>query len=706
MSVSIKLGTRNSRLAQIQTERAVRLLETTVPACSFEAVTGSSPGDRDRDMDLRVSPSDFFTRDLDEAVLSGKLDAAMHSAKDVPDPVSEGLDWVWLPWAEDPRDVLMLAAARAIPDLPATPRVGVSSARREAYAEQRFPGAQMVSIRGNMEARLEQLDAGACDVLIMAAAALIRLGLESRITEWIPLAELPTPDGQGSLAVTFRTDDERLVRLRSLLVRPVTFMGAGVGSADLCTLAGIKALGRCDVCLYDSLFDATLLEHVSPHAERIDVGKRCGEHPVKQQAINEMLTRYARRGLRVVRVKGGDPGIFGRLAEEVACLDARRLPYRVIPGVSSLSAATTGTGMLLTRRDVSPGFSVMTARAKGGALSTVSGNARAALPCVFFMGLRVVAEIVDQLMADGMDSDTPAAVVFNAGSEQQQVVRAALADIANATAVDAAAPGLLVVGDVAAYGFEETHGALRGMRVLLTCSEALMERAVAAVRDFGGRPVPFSLIRLEPELSVLPSFAALPDYDWLVLPSPSAVRCLLPLLAQCGIDVRQLPRIMVSGPATAAELAQYGLEAEVCPARNYGARGVLEAVQGLLEEGARVLRLRSDRAGPELAEGLRSAGAEVDDVVVYRNMPISRDDLPDFDAAVFASGSAVQVFQEKWGAEVLSGKITVAMGPPTEMAFVKHGLPLDVTAPEATIEGVVSVLARYLVNTAIEEMST
>ncbi|NQT91890.1 MAG: hydroxymethylbilane synthase, partial [Lentisphaerae bacterium] len=348
--VHFKVGTRSSKLARVQTRAALDRLEAQFPGCVFDDLPLSSPGDRDLATDLRETPADFFTRDLDERLLNGELDCAVHSAKDMPDPVCEGLDWFWLPWREDPRDVIILAPGRKLSDLPPDAVIGVSSDRREDYCRRRFPDAQQRSIRGDIEERLQQVDAGDYDVLVMASAALIRLGLQDRITEWIPLEDLPSPDGQGYLSVTFRSGDERFTRMRSLFVKTVTFGAGGVGSSGTCTLDVLGAVRECDVCLHDALMGMGTLDQLSPGAERIHVGKRCGRHSLPQPEITGLIARYARRGLRVLRLKGGDPGIFGRLAEEVDALDRLELPYRVLPGVSSLTAATTATGMLLTRR--------------------------------------------------------------------------------------------------------------------------------------------------------------------------------------------------------------------------------------------------------------------------------------------------------------------------------------------------------------------
>ena len=699
-----KVGTRSSKLARLQTQGVLAQLAGLAPAGRFQAVAVSSPGDRDLVTDLRASPADFFTRDLDELILRGELDGAVHSAKDVPDPVRDGLDWCWLPWREDARDVIVGPVGQSVANLPPSGRIGVSSERREAYCRARFPAAHLTNIRGNIQERLQQLDRGDFDLIVMAGAALVRLGLQDRITEWIPLDELPAPDGQGILALTFRAGDESFLRLRRLFVKAVTFAGAGVGAAGTCTLESLQALQRCDVCLHDTLLGHELMDLLPPTVQCSDVGKRCGQHSVPQDEITYLIPRYARRGVRVVRLKGGDPGIFGRLAEEVEALDALHLPYRVLPGVSSLSAATATTGMLLTRRGVSRGFAVMTPRQEGGAVGSVAIDARAKLPIVFYMAVSSAGEVARQLIAEGQSPTTPAAVVFGAGSDQARIVSGDLAGIADQIAAAACTmPGLLIVGDVARYRFGD-WGALEGRRVLLTASRALQDKAAGLVADYGGIPVCRPLIRLVTSAEGLEKVQQINRYDWVVLTSPSAVRCFGELLRQAGVDLRAVPKLVSCGEGTSAALSQLGLSADIAPVDDFSADAVLTAVQTRIAPGARVLRLRSDKAGPDLAEALRKTGAAVDDCVLYRNEPVGYDERPEFDVVFFASASAVEVFDRQWGMPALAGKFVVAIGKPTLAALSRRGAAADLVAPEATVEASIQALAEHHVRRALADL--
>jgi len=666
----------------------------------WELVPLSSPGDRDKAADLISAPDGFFTRDLDEALLNGTIDCAVHSAKDLPDVLANGIDFFWLPNPADPRDVLVFrkgiflaeaqrtqSACESGKNSPRTlrlceeskilmhselKRIGVSSERRIAYAKERFPNAECKPLRGTIEERIAQLDSGKFDCIIMAAAALQRLNLEERIAEWIPLDDLPVPDGQGILALTFCLDDKRFLRLRSLFVTPVVFVSAGT-SAGLCTQAGVAALRCADVCLYDALLDDALLAELPLGVQKIFVGKRSGEHSRPQDEICGLLTRFARQGKRVVRLKGGDAGLYGRLAEEIDALDALELPYRVIPGVSSLSTATTGTGLLLTRRGTADSVQII-----NGHPGSVPGETIAV-----FMGIQSLGKTVDRLLEEGGLPDLPVSVVFNAGRVNEQIVSAPLSEIVSSVgAIDF--PGLVLIGETANEKFiYRTHGALRGQRIWLTCSAAIQERAAQAVLDFGGIPVQQPLIELVPEK--VPDFGT---FDWLIVTSPSAVRCLMTQVE----DLRTLPKILCCGIGTAKALNEFRIQADAMPEGEFNTKGVLAAAQKNIPMDARILRIRSDRAGETLSSTLRETFAQVEDFVICRNEKVVCK-MPGFAAVFFASVSAVESFAEQFGIEKLAGKEVVVIGKMDAAALQKHGVENVVAPKQSTVEGAVEALA-------------
>jgi uroporphyrinogen III methyltransferase/synthase len=694
--VVFKTGTRPSSLALTQSRAALDRIEGMLDGVRFESVQIASIGDSDRTTDLRESPLDFFTRELDDALLRGDIDLAVHSAKDLPDPVPAGIEWYWLPWRAEPRDALILAKGRTLDDLPDNPIIGISSDRREEYCTNRFPHGIQRNIRGNIEERIAQVDDGTFDIVVMAGAALVRLGITERITEWIPLTDLEVPEGQGYLAITFREGDEKMTALRNLFTHAVVFAGAGVSNKELCTVATLKALQQCEICLYDSLIDKSLLASLPPHAQAIDVGKRCGAHSKEQHETTKLICECARQSKRVVRLKGGDPGIFGRLAEETEALEKLGIPFRVIPGISALQAATTGTGMLLTRRDVSRGFVALTPRMSGGALARCDAEMKNRLPAIYYMSIKAIEPISRQLLNDGHPPETPAALIFNAGGEDEKIIKTTVAELPEqANALCIKQPGLIMTGDITAYAYKTELGALRGKKILLTCSEAIQEKAAGLVRDHGGRPVQLPLIRLKSRLET-PLHCS--SFDWLAVTSPSSVRSFMEIVEHQKIDYRSIPKIMVCGKGTAEEFASYGLHADAMPESEYSAESLIKLAKEIVQPGDKILRLRSDKAGPQLADAIRATGAEVEDAVIYDNERIVHDELPEFEVVFFASASGVESFIKQWGVAALTGKTILVIGKPTAAALKQHNLRHDVIARKATVPGAIQTLAEYWVS--------
>jgi uroporphyrinogen III methyltransferase/synthase len=703
LPITFKVGTRPSNLAVKQARNALDGLEKQLEPHRFKMETCVTTGDQDRTTDLRTSPVDFFTRELDTALREKRIDCALHSAKDLPASMPPDIDWFWLPHCEDPRDVLVLRKHQSLDQLPAHPVFGISSERREQYTERFFPHAVHKPIRGNIEERLAQLDEGLFDVVIMAAAALHRLQLNERITTYIPLEELPVPDGQGYLAITFRQGDRRFQRIRALFTPTLTIAGAGVGHRDLSTMATIRALAHCDLCLYDSLMDQRLLTYLPKRARAIDVGKRCGAHTKEQHEITELLCTYARRAQRVVRLKGGDPGIFGRLAEETEALEALRLPFRVIPGISALQAATTSTGMLLTRRDLSRGFTAITPRAAKGKLASCDHQTRADVPIVYYMSIKAMESIATELLAEGKAPETPVAVIFHAGGEQEEIISttlAALPEKSRKTCTNK--PGLIIVGEVTTFRYNGRYGALEGARVLITASEALQEKTAQWVWDAGGRPIHFPLITLNPIPNLTLSLA---DYEWVVISSPSSARALLHHMQHHAIDLRALPKLMVCGRETAAVFNEVGIQVDAQPEKEFSATAMIELAKTRFTADTRVLRLRSDKAGERLGQALAAQGARVEDKIIYQNQAIHHEELPEFDALFFASSSAVDQFIAAWGVDALKGKEVVAIGAPTADTLTTYGRSADLVAGEATTSGAIRALAQYRVCAHLDRLN-
>jgi uroporphyrinogen III methyltransferase/synthase len=403
----------------------------------------------------------------------------------------------------------------------------------------------------------------------------------------------------------------------------------------------------------------------------------------------------------VVRLKGGDPGIFGRLAEETEALERLDIPYRVIPGISALQAATTGTRMLLTRRDVSRGFVALTPRMHGGGLARCDGEMKDRLPVIYYMSIKAIEPVSRQMIEDGHAPSTPAALVYNAGGENEKVIRTTLGELPGLAQDHCIRqPGLIMVGDITAYAYRSDLGALQGKKVLLTCSDAIQQKAAGIVRDLGGHPIQFPLIKLKCRHDTPLPCAA---YDWLAVTSPSSVRAFMEIIEHQKIDFRTIPKIMVCGRGTAAEFAAYGIRVDAQPDTAFSAESLIALAGEITRPGEKILRVRSDKAGPELAMALREAGLEVADTVIYDNVRVDYEELPECDVVFFASASAVESLVGQWGVEALSAKTTLVIGKPTAEALNRFGLKPGVVAREATVPGAIQSLAEHLVSLAMAE---
>jgi len=256
------------------------------------------------------------------------------------------------------------------------------------------------------------------------------------------------------------------------------------------------------------------------------------------------------------------------------------------------------------------------------------------------------------------------------------------------------APGLLIIGSAARPLFKERRGVLRGRRVLLTCSEGIMGKAIRCVVDFGGTPIARPMIKLIACEDVKRQLNSVAQYDWIVLTSPASGGIFMQMLLHSGVDLRTLPRIMTCGAGTAANLTAYGIKPDLTPPMIYSAEGLREELASVDLVGRRVLRLRSTLAGTLLTDALLEKGAIVDDVILYRNQYITYSDIPDFDVVFFASASAVDAFMTQFDVNVLSGKFTLAIGAPTAQTLEKYGVQCDCVADKATVPGAIDALAR------------
>jgi siroheme synthase len=298
----------------------------------------------------------------------------------------------------------------------------------------------------------------------------------------------------ADLTLLYHRDDAVMPIIRNLLLPPVVFAGAGIGGIDNVTLGVIKALQNCDICVFDALIPDGIINFLPDAAEKIFVGKRRGRHYMKQAEINLLLVELARSGKKVVRLKGGDPSVFGRLAEEVASLQRDGLSFRVLPGITTLNVAAAGSGLLPSRRGVNRGFTVSTPRRAGSHdFVPLSDTELKESFNVYYMAANLVPEIVATMRADGFPADWPVSLIYDAGSWTETVICGTLADIETKISRPdlERRPALVLTGKSAAESYLfQTNAPLEKRRIICCGSEQkFYAQAKTAIENFGGKAV-------------------------------------------------------------------------------------------------------------------------------------------------------------------------------------------------------------------------
>lgn len=701
----IKSGCRNSKLSLIQTENALNAIKEDLPKLEFKIIGIQSFGDKNKNINLDSpeAPEDIWTRELDEMLLNGSIDIAVHSAKDLPPKLHPKIDFFWLPWSEEPGDVLIFRKGQTEKDLPKKPIAAVSSERRSIYVKEKYPKAILKPIRGTIEERITQLDNGDFDILLMAEAALNRLHLQDRISFKIPLKDLPPPEGQGKIAITFLKHNATALILRDLYIQPVTFVGAGPGDPELLTIKGKKALERADCVLYDALANPTLLDFANPLADKIFVGKRAGEHSMQQDKISELMTLKVKQGKSVLRLKGGDPAIFGRLAEELHALKAYQIPYRIIPGVSALNGATLASGLLLTARGINQSFLTATATTEIIEKDYLKQYASIRQPVIFFMGLKQINQIVKEYLASGWAPTTPIAVISD--KYLFGAVRGNLKNIKTKLSQSGLkAPALIAIGDFASEdnNLQPSKNILDQCQILLPGVKESVEHLSEEIECFGGTPVPWPMVQLTINQSIVDNLKDIASFDLIVLASPAAVRFFFELVVRNKLSFSKNIEFAVTGPGTALELQKFGWFPKYIPNSDFSSKGLIKKFMEFNLSSKNILIPHSDIGGEEIKNYL-SKTSFVTSIILYHNAPITPEKpLPEFMAILFTSPSSVQHFIKKYKATILKKKLIIAIGQVTAAEISKHKIKVDVIAKESTTKGLVKALTCALQNNKIK----
>jgi uroporphyrinogen III methyltransferase/synthase len=503
----------------------------------------------------------------------------------------------------------------------------------------------------------------------------------------------------------------------------VYLVGAGPGDPGLLTARALELIAGADVIVHDRLIPATALDGARADAQLLYAGKEGGGPSASQEEIEALLLEHGAAGREVVRLKGGDPFVFGRGGEEAERLRAAGIPFEIVPGVTAGVAASAYAGIPVTHRDAASAVAFVTGHEDPGKPeSALDWAALAGFPgtLVVYMGVRRLEAIAGELMAGGRSPDEPAAVIQRGTLPDQRVVSGTLATIAGAAAAAGVrAPAISVFGPVAALRSElrwfESRP-LGGRTVAVTRARAQASGLASRLRELGAAVIEAPAIRIQEIAGPAPDLAG---YDLVCLTSPNGVRLLFERLYRAGLDARAFGGargaggagdagdagrtcIAAIGPGTAAALREYGLVADVVPER-FVAEGLVQALADVPV--TRALIARAAQARDVLPDALRGRGAEVDVLDLYETVaePMSerqRETVAQADYVTFTSSSTVRFFFASLEGAVPERTRLVSIGPVTSETLREHGREPDVEATRHDIDGLVGALVQDVTGSA------
>jgi len=498
----------------------------------------------------------------------------------------------------------------------------------------------------------------------------------------------------------------------------VFLVGAGPGDPGLITVKGLECIQQADVIIYDFLASEVLLKHASEHSEIIYVGKKGSDHTFSQDTINALIVEKAENGSTVIRLKGGDPFIFGRGGEEAEVLIRAGIPFEIVPGVTSAIAAPAYAGIPLTHRKFASSVAFVTGHedpTKNKSNIDWASLAKGIGTIVFLMGVKNLTQITERLMSHGMRPDTPAALVRWGTTAKQVTITATLDTIvALKNAANLKPPAVLIVGHVVGLRekikwFEDRP--LMGRSIVVTRSREQAGELVKRLSGLGAECLECPTIKVVPTDDMKPLDKALDNltsYDWLMFTSVNGVDFFFNRLFEKGKDVRDLNHIRtaVIGPATAKKLLDYGFNSDIVP-ESYRAESVVKAFAKEDIAGKKILLPRAKQARPVLPVELVKMGAVVDDVEVYvtkavkdkAGVILKRLEEHTIDMITFTSSSTVKNFRAllpSEGLDHLMQGITIAsIGPVTSETTRNLGFDVHIVAEEYTIQKLCDAIVKY-----------
>lgn len=511
----------------------------------------------------------------------------------------------------------------------------------------------------------------------------------------------------------------------------VYIIGAGPGDIGLLTLRAKELIAEADVIVYDRLINDRILDFAKPDCEKIDAGKESGNHKIKQDKIEELLAKKALKRKTVVRLKGGDPYLFGRGSEEALYLNSKKIDFEVVPGVTSAIAGPSYAGIPVTHRDFTSSATFITghrAYDKDPLSLDWDNLAKNKGTLVFLMGVKNLPFICKNLTAHGKNKNTPAAVVSWATFPTQKKVVGTISNITEkANKEKLSSPGIIIIGDVVVFSdkldwFSKKHFPLRGKTILVPRARQRQSALRAYLENLGARTISFPVIKhvaLKNKNSAK-FLKNMRSYDYLVFTSPTTIEFLIKELKSLNMDIRCLygPEICVMGPGTLKSLQEYHLNVSIIP-KKFIAEGLIEILINKNIKNKKILIVRSENARPALPEGLKKLGARVDVLNIYKTVAdkpektiiketVSLIKDKHIDLIVFMSGTQVKNFKlilNTVGARhpsVSSGQVVVPLqnipcaciGPETEKQARAEGFKHIITAKEYSLRGIIKMIIK------------
>lgn len=768
------IGTRGSKLALAQSEFVMEQLKEAYPDDEFELKVIVTTGDKDLNTPLpALSGKGVFVKEIEKELLSGEIDLAVHSMKDMPPILPKGLILTNAWTREDASDALVSDQYSSIEELPEHAVIGTSSIRRKTQLLQLRPDLCIVDVRGNVETRIRKMREQKMDGILLATAGLKRLGLENRIAKKLDTDVFVPACCQGILAIEMRESDMELrKKLDKLADKDVTFaaecertfltemggdcktpvggnvkktedgyqltgwwcdqegictkstlpgqdpyalaravsevlqektgrvflVGAGPFDEELLTLKAAHLIQTADCIIYDRLLNPKILQWAKEDCECIYVGKENHHHTLAQDGINELIAKKAKEHHMVVRLKGGDPYVFGRGGEEGAYLYQQGIPFEVVPGISSCIAGPQAAGIPVTHRGLSMGFQVHTAHSKRDELADLDYKAMAASgdTLIFLMGLGVVEQLTKKLIEAGLSGDTPAAVVSNATMPGQETLVSDVRHLAEETEKNKkiTSPAIIVIGQVVTMrNVLATGEEIQKKKLLLPVLQKNENHLVQMLTKKGYEVNSVLVGAIEYlEEKVEPC-------NYLIVTSKNGVEGFRRAIEASQMDIRSFSRtkFVSLGKKVSDALRKIGITADI-EAEKPNSESLVEALLPKLNTHDSVGYLKAEETADTIKDAL-SGQCDYREFVLYRNKKCEitfTGTVSEYEGILFTSASMVRRMAEYFDSagRLLEFQLCHAysIGPVTTNELQQVGVKRITEAHTSSYEGMCSLL--------------